>query len=121
MGAKELLERWVNPGRLGLWEKKGFQEQKGSLDWQDPRGLLGHQALGEGTVIQDYRESLVTILDTKARTGHQARMVPKGHPVSKVYPESQDLGDQLDILEKGTGIHLHLKNPLLKNLKNLLL
>ena len=45
--------------------------------------------------------------------GHLARMVLKGHPVSKVYPESQDLGDQQDIQEKGTGIHQHLRNPLL--------
>jgi len=48
-------------------------------------------------------------------------MVPKGHPVSKVYPESQDLGDQQDIQEKGMGIHLHLTSPLLKSPKSPLL
>ena len=121
MGAKELLERWVKPGRLDQWDERGFREQKGNLDCQDPRGLLGHLVLGEGTAIQGYWESLDTILGTKARTGHLARMVPKGHPVSKVYPESQDQGEQQDIQEKGTGIHLYLRNPLLKNPKSPLL
>ena len=121
MGGKELLERWVKQARLDQSEKKGFQEQKGNLVWQVPRGLLGLLAREEETAIQGYLESLVTIQGTRARTDHLARMVPKGHPASKVYLESQDLGDQLDTQEKGTGIHLHLRNPLLKNPKSPLL
>ena len=121
MGAKELLERWVKQGKLDRWEEKGFQEQKANLDWRVPRGLLARLALGEGTAIQGYWESLVTILAIKARTDHLAHMVQKGHPVSKVYPESQDLGDQQDTQEKGTGIHQHLRSPLLKNPKSPLL
>ena len=106
---------------MGQSEKKGFQEQKENLGWQDQRALLGHLVLGEGMAIQGSQGNLVTSLGTKARMGQWAHMGPKVHLASRVYRESQDLGAQLDIQGKGTGILQHLKNQLSTNQKSPLL